>query len=56
MTEDSKIAKTARLAVEAQAMDQVARILLELKDDEKARRVIGAVAVLHGFAEAVWKR
>lgn len=46
---------TLRLVDEVAAMMRVAEVLKGLGDDAKARRVIGAVAVLEGFADIVWK-
>lgn len=56
MSEDEKVATlTLRLVEEVAAMMRVAEVLKGLDDDAKARRVIGAVAVLEGLADIVWK-
>ncbi len=45
---------TGQLRAEAEAMSKIAEALAEL-DNETAVRVLGAVAVMQGFADAVWK-
>lgn len=49
------VEEAAAMKEEAAAMMRVAEILKGLGDDAKARRVIGAVAVLAGLADIVWK-